>query len=248
MADKHLLSVLENLGLGVKEACLYCAALKLGPSSILELARASGIKRSTLYSVVESLKEKRLMRREVRGIKDVYAAESPEHLRGLIEQRREALLDVLPQLSALHKLEGGESVIKFYQGVDGTKMVYLDLLSSVRIGEDYLVLSDLDIWQELGKDFFLDFTRKRGKMDIKVRMILTDSALARERKGPKRQPNERTRLLKAGTKLTTNLVIIPRKVFIHQLVAPVMGVIIENPHIIRMHREMFELIWSGLRD
>ena len=55
-----------------------------------------------------------------------------------------------------------------------------------------------------------------------------------------------TKILPKNTTLTTNLVIIPKKVFIHQLVPPVMGIVIENKSIIQMHREMFEIMWKSV--
>ncbi|RIL05037.1 MAG: hypothetical protein DCC75_12075 [Proteobacteria bacterium] len=246
MADPHLLNILQEVGLREKEALVYYAALRLGPSSVLALSRHSGVKRSTVYSILESLKDKRLIRREVRGIKEVFTAEGPQSLDFILEERRRTFLEALPQLSALHRLEGAESVIKFYEGLSAVKQIYLDFIRSVKIGDDYLVLADMALWHKLDPEFFDDFVEKRGKLNIRVRMILTHSKRALHRKGPGRRPNERTRILPAGTTLTTNLVIIPTKVLIHQLVPPIMGIVIENQNIIRMHREMYELIWGGL--
>lgn len=246
MKDDRVISALTDFGLNEKEALVYYASLALGPSSVLRISREAGIKRSTAYSVIDSLREKQLIRKEVRGIKEYFCAEDPERLKKVLERRQASLLGILPELGALHRLEGAESVIKYYEGSESLKSVYLDCISSIKAGEDYMVLSSIDAAYRFGPDFFPDFLKKRSTLEINVRMILEDTPLARRRKGPDRNSNEKSRILPKTTKLTTNLVIIPRKVFIHQFESPTMGMVIENHHIISMHRQMFELIWDSL--
>ena len=77
MADNKLIHTLESLGLSENEAKVYYAALTLGPASILNIARAAGIKRTTVYSVVEALKQRGLMVLEVKGFKQNYVAQDP---------------------------------------------------------------------------------------------------------------------------------------------------------------------------
>ena len=246
--DRKLLNVLREAGLSEKEALVYFASLSLGPATVLQLSRESGVKRSTLYAIIDGLKAKRLMRREVHGVREVLVGEPAESLKSLLEAKHKALSEALPELYAIQSLGGAQSVIKYYEGLPAVEAVYLNLIQSVKIGEDYLILSDIALWHELDREFFDAFVEKRGRLDIKVRMILTHSNRAYERKGRARKPNECTKILPAQTSLTTNLVIIPSKVFVHQLVAPIMGMVIENQHIIRMHREMYELIWAALPD
>lgn len=248
MPDKTLLSALEQFGLSKKEAAVYYAALRLGPCSVLSLAKESGVPRTTIYSLIDSLERKQLLHREVRGIKDCYVAENPERLKGIFQARLDALSNALPQLTAMYRAEGGESVVRFYQGYESLKSVYLELLKRVKINEDYLVLGDMHSWINLDPDFTKRFVEARAKLDIKVRMIMTPSEAARKRQGPLRKANERTRLLPPGTILTTNLVIISAMVFIHETTAPITGMVIENAHINRMHREMYEIMWHALTD
>jgi hypothetical protein len=77
-------------------------------------------------------------------------------------------------------------------------------------------------------------------------MLTQPSEVATRHKKHERAYNESIRFLPPGTKLTTNLVIIPKRVVIHQLVPPVFAMIIENPSIIRLHREQFEIMWNAL--
>ncbi|MCX6739840.1 MAG: hypothetical protein NTZ49_01260 [Candidatus Parcubacteria bacterium] len=53
--------VLTNLGLNDKESKVYLACLELGTSSILEIAKKSGVNRGTIYYIIEELKQKQLI-------------------------------------------------------------------------------------------------------------------------------------------------------------------------------------------
>ncbi len=236
------------MGLSEHEAAVYLAALSLGPSPILALARGSSVKRTTVYSVLASLQKKGLMIREVRGWKTLFAAERPEKLETIIEAKKNDLAKALPDLSALYNLRGEENTIRFYDGLEAVKSVYESLLKDVKPHEDYLIISDLSQWLSLDPEFFQDFTERRAKLPINIRVLTQPSKTGDLHKKHERAYNETVRFLPEGVKLTTNVVIIPKRVVIHQLVEPVFAMTIENPSIIRLHREQFEIMWNALAE
>ena len=250
MKNDHNLEVLTGLGLSDKEAEVYLAALSLGPASVLKIAKTAEVKRTTVYSVLESLKSKGMMSVEVKGFKVLYRAEDPNKLEGVLEARREKLKQALPDLSALFNLKGGESYIKYYEGKEAVKSIYLDLLKEIRPREDYCIISNVDEWWKLDKDFLLKFTLERGEMarthNINIRVLLQNTPVAKEYKQNEKNYNTAVKILPAETKLSTNLVIIPKKIVIHQLTPPIMAIVIENKSVIQMHRELFEIIWRSV--
>jgi sugar-specific transcriptional regulator TrmB len=244
MKNDKLENLLIDLGLSDNEARIYLASLVLGPSTILKIARAAETKRTTVYSVVESLKQKGLMNIEVKGWKNLFTAENPEKLYSMIENKREKLKKNLPEFSALYNLKGEESNIKYYEGLEGIKSVYKNLLKDIKVNEDYLVISNRDVWLNLDKKFFMDFIKQRSKLNINNKLLLQDSKTAREFKKFEKNYNEKIKILPKETTLTTSLVIIPKRVVIHQLTPPIMAMVIENKSIIKMHRELFYIIWN----
>lgn len=246
MEYKKITGILTDLGLSQNEASVYCAALSLGPTTILNIAHASNVKRTSIYSIIESLKEKGLMLIEIKGFKKLFVAANPDHLEETIEARRARLKDALPELSALYNLKGGESFIKYYEGLTGIKSVYENLIRDVRPHEDYLVITDQKRWFDLDRKYFLDFTERRAKLPINIRMLMQDSDIARDFKKKEKNYNAHIKLLPKNTTLITNLVVIPRRVVIHQLTPPILAIIIENKSVVQMHRELFEIIWKSL--
>ena len=153
---------------------------------------------------------------------------------------------MLPDLSALYNLRGDDGAIRFYDGLEAVKSVYESLLEGIRPQDDYLVLSDLEQWLELDSKFFKNFIERRAKLPINIKILSQDSKVARGLKKHEQAYNETIKFLPAKTKLTTNLVITPQRVVIHQLVPPVFAMSIANPSIIRMHKEQFEIMWKAL--
>lgn len=84
--DKNL-KTLEEFGLSAEEAKVYMAGLSLGPTTILKLAKTSEVQRTAVYRVVESLRQHGLMKIELKGLKKLYAAESPHNLKRVLEEK-----------------------------------------------------------------------------------------------------------------------------------------------------------------
>ena len=245
MKSSHISTLLTELGLSENEAAVYLATLSLGATTILRIARAAELKRTTVYSVIESLKQKGLITLEVKGWKTLYVAENPEKLDTMIESRRAQLKKAMPELAALYNLHGGESFVKYYEGLEAIKSVYEGLIRDVEPHEDYLIVSNLAQWQSLDPVFFADFLKRRGKLPINVRMLFTDTPEAREAKRA-RKINETVKILPANTALTTNMVVTPQRVVIHQLTPPLFAIVIENRSTIHMQQEFFEIMWNAL--
>ena len=95
---------------------MYLGALALGPAKVSDIAKAAEIKRTTVYPVIESLKQKGLMSLEVKGFKQLFVAEHPDKLDSMLELRKKELQDNFPALLGMYNLAGTESSIKYYEG------------------------------------------------------------------------------------------------------------------------------------
>ncbi len=246
MVITHLQGVLTNLGLSDKEAAVYLTALSLGPTTALKISRVANLKRATVYTVIDSLKQKGLVNLEIKGFKTLFVAETPERLEGMLKRKTEELREVLPDLTALFNLKGGEGKIKFYEGLTAVKSVYEMLLDEIRPHEDYLVIGEQELWYTLDKDYFQKFIERRAKLNITIRLLFRDSRLAREHQKKERNFNEKIKILPSQTLLTTNTVITPEMLVIHQLTPPITAIVIKNKSAIQTQREFFEIIWQSI--
>jgi sugar-specific transcriptional regulator TrmB len=128
---------LLELGFSDKEAQVYLALLELGPSAVNEIAKKSGVNRSTTYLSLEALMKRGLASGVVRDKKVFYAAESPERLdallskeKELIEERRKKLEDAIPTFMALFNAVEDKPVVRFFEGEEGIALSRDELMRS----------------------------------------------------------------------------------------------------------------------
>lgn len=252
MRQNKLLYFLAEIGMTENEAKVYLTLLSLGATTILKLSKVSEIKRTTSYAVVESLQEKGLVKVEVKGFKRLFIAENPEKLEVMMELRRKRMKDLLPEFQALQNFEGGESFIKYYDGLEAVKGVYEEILKEIRPHEEYLSVGNPSQWFPLDPEYFQNFKERRTqlsrKLNFTIRHLLKDCEKARELKKYEKNYNEEIKILPENINFSSNLIIIPKKIIIHQLVPPIRAIVIENQSAVQLQRELFNTLWETLQN
>jgi sugar-specific transcriptional regulator TrmB len=119
---------LEKLGLNQKEASVYLALLELGQTSISRIAQKSGVKRTSVYDVLKSLKTKGLVGRTISKGKTYYFAEDPGVLKEALEEKFTTLEKVMPQLLSITNFLDQKPKIRFYEGKGGIRDIYEETL------------------------------------------------------------------------------------------------------------------------
>lgn len=107
---------LHGLGLEDKEIRIYTSLLELGEATVLTLSKKAGIKRPTAYIVLQSLEEKGLVTKTVRGKKSFFLAQHPKKLVSEAEFRLKELKEIVPQLETLFIGGTGKPRVTIYEG------------------------------------------------------------------------------------------------------------------------------------
>jgi len=132
MTDNNLfLEKLVQLGLSPDEATIYLKLLKAGTSTHLRLSRETGITRSKVYRLVESLEQQGLVSRYIDDTGRFITPSEPENLtirlaiqEAQLKERRDVLRSVVPQLARLTGVRGNKFFsIRAYEGVDGFRQM-----------------------------------------------------------------------------------------------------------------------------
>lgn len=238
---------LQNLGLSNKEAKIYLAVLELGEANIGQIALKSGVKRTTVYDVINSLKEKRLLTEMTKNKKALFSAEDPRKLEGQLDEKKETLKKILPELLSITNLLDKKPTIKFYEGNEGIKEVYKDTL-------DYPD-QELQAWvtAEAMTGFDVDwlenyYVKKRLEKKIWVRVIAPDAEdIVKNYKSTDEKSLRRTKLISAEEfpfEVEINLYGKNRVAIMS--FAEKIGLIIESPKLYRTLKSIFELNWKSL--
>lgn len=160
---------LQGLGLTLNEIKAYLALLELGEATVANIAKKSGIKRTTAYLVVDSLKEKGFLSELKKRKKTFFYAEDPRELEEKMEERKILLQKTIPELLAIANLLDKKPKITFYEGIEGIKDVYRDTLHYPE--KEMLAWVSEEAFNVLDEDFVNYYIPERVKKKIWVRVI-----------------------------------------------------------------------------
>lgn len=242
MEIKQFLAQFDLIG---KKADVYLAVLELGSGTVIEIARKSEIKRTTVYDILMDLEKSGLIYQTTKVNKRLFVAEDPEKLKKKLEEKERVLGEMLPQLRSLYNIKGIKPKIKFYEGKEGLRQVYADTLN---YGGEILAFASEDVVKTLGMEWANDYLQKRVKKEIRVRIILPKTELIEKEFNPKDQKQLRSSKLVNPKKYPFSVEI---NIYGYQKIALMsareeMGIIIEGKEIYNTLKLIFELLWDNL--
>ncbi len=247
------LSILQNIGLTGTESQLYELLLKLGEVPVSTLIQESHLKRPTIYKALHSLENKGLAtQRDIR--KKIHVRpESPVKLQEFtdrkyqqLERAKESLNALLPSLALNYTISTERPVVRVYEGIEGLKHIYEDLL--VEGKTIYAILQAANVEPELYKWLTTKFVKKRVKAKIHVKAIVASSTASREYMQKSKEEYRISRMVDARRfPFQHEIDIYGDKVAIihYKKDEPLIGTIIHHPQISITMKAWFDLAWGG---
>jgi sugar-specific transcriptional regulator TrmB len=248
MLDKEL----QKLGLSDKEAKVYLSSLELGPSPVQVIAQKAGVNRATTYVMIESLISRGLMSSFEKGKKRYFTAESPDQLMTLlkkeeaeIETKIKQLEDVIPELKMVFASADEKPKVRFFEGVDGGRVIQEDILNSKFDSmEEILFIDDFyKIFPPHEKDHRHNSARKFK--DIPLKTIYTSKIYKKLLSGEEWVNHNVRRLPFEKFPYPVDITIYGKKVAIVVCQNKAIGVIIESEEIAKALRAIFNLAWEA---
>ncbi len=235
---------LINAGLSEHEAKVYLAALELGETSVYRLAKKSGVKRTTTYLAVESLKGKGLISAFQRNNVTLCYAESPKKLAVALEEKKKSLDRIMPELLAFNNLMDKKPKIKYFEGRESYKEVFDDVLKYP--GTEMLATFNEKFWNR--DNYFVGyFMPKRKEKKIWARELFQDSPELRNLKNEERLHFFQSKLVPGDKfKIEIEMVIYGNNKVGFVSYDEEIAIIIESQKIHDTQKSFFETIWSLL--
>jgi len=241
-----LSETLEAIGLTEGEAKTYLALLELGETSVIRVSEKSGLKRPTTYLILEGLKQKGLVSLVKKQKKTFFLAEDPRKLAEILEERKQKVARVMPELLSLASFIDRKPTIKYFEGMAGIKEVFFDTLQYP--GQEMLSFFSETYAEHLGHDFFEDYYyEQRRKKRIFVRAILPDQPLIRDITSHNMEHLRRSKIVPKEMNYGINIEIglYGGKTAIISYEEK-FGLIIESEKIYSSLKNIFELLWKLL--
>ncbi|NTW89432.1 MAG: hypothetical protein HGB37_00780 [Candidatus Moranbacteria bacterium] len=248
---QSLYTSLKELGLGDMEADLYMVSLKLGPSRISDIAKHLGISRPNVYKVIRSLEKHALVRYSE---KDKYSrsfmVEPPSLVLEALRKRKsrlskidEGLVLEMPDLLATYHQGEGSTKIKVLKG----KEQYIKIFNQSVEEEDKEIQfcgSSGDFIDFISWDVENDWIKKRLKRNISIKVLTVPGVIPDNLKSRDDREKRETRILQVANPFRSSFMLYANKMIIWQPEAP-LAVLVEDIYIVRMMRELFDVLWIG---
>lgn len=237
---------LQKIGLSEKEAALYLAGLQTGPATMQKIVEASKLKRATVYELVDSLKEKGLIKTIQKGKRKIYIAEDPQNIFPLIRQKENVLHNILGQLLAIQNHAGKKPSVRIYQGVAGIKEIYEDILSK---RADYIEVLSTKLPDDNIRDYWGgEYVQRRIKKGNHVKVIAPDIPFYRDLQAKDKFAFRQTKLIPADKFPFQNemFAYIGKVAFITQEGENSLGLVIESKDIFETVKLVLEHFWNSV--
>lgn len=238
---------LQKIGLNEKEAKIYSALLELGETNVQRISKKANIKRTTIYNILDSLKEKGLVSTVVKKKRKNYVASDPKELELRLEQQKSALKSLMPTLLSMTHLIDKKPNIKYFEGVEGLKEIYLDTLNYPDKPLWAWVSDFIDVITEtLDKEFVDYYISKRVENKIMAYVIAPDSPRVKIYKSTDNKSLRQTKLDAELNNIEVEIDLYGGNKIAIMSFGERFGIIIESRLIYNTLKNIFDVSWSNL--
>jgi HTH-type transcriptional regulator, sugar sensing transcriptional regulator len=241
-----MLHELKKIGLSDKEAKVYVALLELGKASVQDIAKKAGVNRATTYLMIEALQGRGLAYKAQVGRRAHFAANSPEKLTHVLDEKRKKLEDeaedikeLLPELKALYSDSPEKPKIRFYEGKEGIKEILNDVFES-GVKEFKEIYSADAVRNILSKEEGEAVLERRIKLGIRARTLYTRNA------GPFTEIPQLLKMkyvLGDSFPILSDIIIYGNRVALFAFHGKHIGLILEDAAVAKTFDSLFELAW-----
>lgn len=240
----NIIASLREIGLSEAESDLYRVLLKIGASPASAIAKEAGIKRTTAYSLLQTLKEKGFVGGYYKGRRQSFYAERPERVANRYEKRLQAFTEVIPQLVQTKGSQTETEGVYPITTVAELKNFYRDVLDEYK-GKSYRIIGNSQAWEAIDPDFFQQFRHQRAKKKIKTKLLLDSRSEAINPKDPALL--REWKYVPPAFHFDGVIDIFDDKVLLISSELRSLAVVIINPPMVSMFRTMFEIIWKSVK-
>ena len=240
-----LLEPLINIGLDRKEAQIYLTLLHLNKATAYYVALKSNLKKTTTYTLLDSLVSKGFALKIPNNKKTLYMAKPPQECISIAQHKLNETKEILPELIAIQKKDEEKTRVSYYEGVEGIKEVYNDTLN---YKNELVGFGSEDVINILGDDWAKTYLAARVKNNIPVRAIFSKTDYMENELVVKDKEQLRETKLVSKEDLPFSIEIDIYGDSKVSLISgkEVMATIIESKEIHDAMKSIFELIWRKL--
>ncbi|MFC1690929.1 TrmB family transcriptional regulator [Nanoarchaeota archaeon] len=171
-------SILQEIGLTNAQIRVYLALIELGQTTSGPIIKKSELQNSVVYNALNQLMEIGLVSFVIKGKRKHFHAIDPKALLKLIDDRKEKLEALVPELEAKHELSRTKQEAQVFVGWKGLQTALNIAIDSVPMRGEYIGFPAgyEEQYTEETKKFFREIQKKRALKRLDVKFIANESA------------------------------------------------------------------------
>lgn len=241
--------VLQEIGLNKKEVKVYVTLLQLGQDTAFRIASKSGIKRSTVYTILERLKGIGLVSMAKTKKATLFSPVEPKKLYDLFKEKESNLKTALPSLEALYNVRPQKPKVEMFEGIEGIKTVYYDAISHLKSGEEVLLFSTFEHVEQHLKEALRVWVRElRKNKNTRMRELTNDSPQERAFTKDMADIAERYQIRfipKSLGQTHADFIVFGNKVALISVREEIFATMVEDKQVASAFRLFYEMAWKS---
>lgn len=233
-------SILNELNLDENQIRIYLACLNLGSAKVHDISKKANLIRTTTYGVLKSLIEKGLISVTKKDNVAFYQASPPRELLNILDEKREKLKLILPELEKLQKSIPRKHYVETFEGNAGFKTIVNYLLEYPN--ETIYIIGLAKKWMEFSEVFSSIYYRKKKERNIFAKVIVDKKEFKYLK--TKSLINSEIKYLDKLTSESECLIIRDKIAFVSLEENNIKGVIIQDLEMAKLQKNIFEKLWK----
>lgn len=236
---------LKDIGLSEKGAKVYLAALDLGEATVQQLAKRSGLVRTTIYYTLNELIDFGALMETKRDKKIYYIPRKPQAVLKQARNHLQNLEDALPELDNRMHSAYKRPRIFFLHGPSGFKQMWEKILNSA--DKKFDIITSAETFTNFVSEKYIleEIIKTKRKLEIKSRQLIVDSREARRIIAKDPQENRASKLLPPTYRLPSSIVICKNFVAFISPRHEDLLFIVECESIVKTHQGLFNVLWDS---
>ncbi len=179
--DPKILDFLIQVGLNPDESFIYLSVLKNGTATILDIARDTHLKRTTVYRLCDQLEKSGYLAKNAQWHTTKYQAASPDFLQNKIKSLEDKVnlvknnyQQLLPAINSLQKSKDNQIKVIHYSGKEEVQQLIWNSLKTQTVIKSFAYKT---LSEPLGKLFIIRWWNQYASQNIKSQLIANPGTL-----------------------------------------------------------------------
>ncbi len=247
MPEENLKNILYNLEIPDMQSEVYLALLKLGEGNYTEIAKKAGIKRTTLYPILEKMEMRGLIKKGLD--KKVFIPIMPQQLFEKLQGNNLIFFHSIPQFQDLMKRPEKMAKVKFYNGRKGIQQLFSDDLEAFKNKKDKIFRSVSGAsFYAFDAEFRDHYAKERQKTGVETRLIVSDDLREYVKKYKIQFSMQKVKFLPATLgSITGRIAASPERISLIGFLKDESGIMIESAELADTFITFFDFVWGMMK-